>query len=36
MEKLVLTLTGEDLSSSDECPFGSTEEEEKEKVEQDN
>jgi AhpD family alkylhydroperoxidase len=36
MDKFASTLTGNDLaSSSDECPFGSTEEEVKEWVEQD-
>ncbi len=35
MDKLASTLTGKDVSGSDECPFGSTEEEVKEWVEQD-
>jgi len=36
MDKLASTLTGKDfVSSSDECPFGSTKEEVKEWVEQD-
>ena len=34
MDKLASTLTGKELSSSDECPFGSTQEEVKEWVEQ--
>jgi len=34
MDKLASTLTGKKLSNSDECPFGSTEEEVKEWVEQ--
>jgi len=35
MDKLASTLTGKDVGGSDECPFGSTEEEVKEWVEQD-
>ena len=35
MDKFVSTLTGKDVGSSGECPFGSTEEEVKEWVEQD-
>jgi len=35
MDKFASTLTGKDVSSSDECPFGSTEEEVKEWVAQD-
>ena len=35
MDKLASTLTGEDVGGSDECPFGSTEKEVKEWVEQD-
>ena len=35
MDKLASTLTGKDLSNSDECPFGSTREEVKEWVDQD-
>jgi AhpD family alkylhydroperoxidase len=35
MDKFASTLTGKDMSSSDECPFGSTEEEVKEWVDQD-
>ena len=35
MDKFASTLTGKDVSGSDECPFGSTEEEVKEWVEQD-
>lgn len=35
MDKLASTLTGKDMSGSDECPFGSTEEEVKEWVDQD-
>jgi AhpD family alkylhydroperoxidase len=34
-DKLASTLTGKDVSGSDECPFGSTKEEVKEWVEQD-
>ena len=34
MDKLASTLTGKELSSSDECPFGSTQEEVKEWIEQ--
>jgi AhpD family alkylhydroperoxidase len=34
MDRFASTLTGKDLSSSDECPFGSTEEEVKEWVDQ--
>jgi AhpD family alkylhydroperoxidase len=35
MDKFASTLTGKNLSGSDECPFGSTEEDVKEWVEQD-
>jgi hypothetical protein len=35
MDKFASTLTGKDAGNSDECPFGSTEEEVKEWVEQD-
>jgi AhpD family alkylhydroperoxidase len=35
MDKFALILTGKDVEGSDECPFGSTEEEVKEWVEQD-
>lgn len=35
MDKLASTLTGKEMSSSDECPFGSTEEEVKGWVDQD-
>jgi len=35
MDKYASTLTGKDASNSDECPFGSTEKEVKEWVEQD-
>jgi len=35
MDKFASTLTGKDVGSSDECPFGSTEEEVKEWVDQD-
>jgi AhpD family alkylhydroperoxidase len=35
MDKFASTLTGKDLSGSDECPFGLTEEEVKEWVKQD-
>jgi AhpD family alkylhydroperoxidase len=35
MDKFVSALTGKDANSSDECPFGSTEKEVKEWVEQD-
>jgi AhpD family alkylhydroperoxidase len=35
MDKFASTLTGKDVGSSGECPFGSTEEEVKEWVEQD-
>ena len=35
MDKMASTLTGKDVSSSEECPFGSTEEEVKEWVAQD-
>ena len=35
MDNFASTLTGKDMSSSDECPFGSTEEEVKEWVAQD-
>jgi len=35
MDKMALTLTGKDVSNSDECPFGSTEEEVKEWIAQD-
>ena len=35
MDKFASSLTGKDLGSSDECPFGSTEEEVKEWVNQD-
>jgi len=35
MDKFASTLTGKEVGSSDECPFGSTEEEVKEWVEQD-
>jgi len=35
MDKLASTLTGKNLGNSDECPFGSTKEEVKEWVEQD-
>ena len=34
MDKLATTLTGKDPNSSDECPFGSTEEDVQEWVEQ--
>jgi len=34
MDKFASTLTGKDVGSSDECPFGSTEEDVKEWVEQ--
>jgi len=34
MDKLASTLTGKELSASDECPFGSTEEDVKEWVAQ--
>lgn len=35
MDKFASILTGKDVGTSDECPFGSTEEEVKEWVEQD-
>jgi len=35
MDKMASTLTGKDVSSSDECPFGSTEGEVKEWIAQD-
>jgi AhpD family alkylhydroperoxidase len=35
MDKFASTLTGKEMSNSDECPFGSTEEEVKEWVDQD-
>jgi AhpD family alkylhydroperoxidase len=35
MDKFASILTGKDVGASDECPFGSTEEEVKEWVEQD-
>lgn len=35
MDRFASTLTGKDVGSSDKCPFGSTEEEVKEWVEQD-
>lgn len=35
MDKFASTLTGKDMGGSDECPFGSTEEDIKEWVEQD-
>jgi len=35
MDKFASTLTGKEVGSSDECPFGSTEEEVKEWIEQD-
>lgn len=35
MDKFASSLTGKDVSGSDECPFGSTEEEVKEWVDQD-
>jgi len=35
MDKFASTLTGKDVSNSGECPFGSTEEDVKEWVEQD-
>lgn len=35
MDKFASTLTGKDVGTSDECPFGSTEEEVKEWVDQD-
>jgi AhpD family alkylhydroperoxidase len=35
MDKMASTLTGKNVSSSDECPFGSTEEEVKEWIAQD-
>lgn len=35
MDKFASSLTGKNVSGSDECPFGSTEEEVKEWVEQD-
>jgi AhpD family alkylhydroperoxidase len=35
MDKFASILTGKDVDTSDECPFGSTEEEVKEWVEQD-
>jgi AhpD family alkylhydroperoxidase len=35
MDKFASTLTGKNVSGSDECPFGSTEEDVKEWVEQD-
>jgi AhpD family alkylhydroperoxidase len=35
MDNFASTLTGKDVGSSDKCPFGSTEEEVKEWVEQD-
>jgi len=35
MDKFASTLTGKDVDSSDECPFGSTEEDMKEWVQQD-
>lgn len=35
MDKFASTLTGRDMAGSDECPFGSTEEEVKEWVQQD-
>ena len=35
MDKFASTLTGKNVDSSDECPFGSTEEDVKEWVEQD-
>ncbi len=35
MDKFASTLTGKDVDNSDECPFGSTEEEVKEWVEED-
>jgi len=35
MDKFASTLTGKDANSSDECPFGSTEKEVKEWIEQD-
>jgi hypothetical protein len=35
MDKFASTLTGKNVDDSDECPFGSTEEEVKEWVEQD-
>jgi AhpD family alkylhydroperoxidase len=35
MDKMASTLTGKNVSSSDECPFGSTEEEVKEWIAED-